>query len=153
MNEKKVLKGKWFERKLSGVFTIEASVIVPLILFVFSVLMFILFYYHDKNILLGTAHETAAMGSSRQAVGGEELEKYFASRIRGKLLLFTWVQSEVQVEEEEVFVICKARKNRMSLKVECTGIKTEPEDYIRGVRKLKKIGEGIGEKGEDILQE
>lgn len=153
MNERKWFKKKCFQRKLSGTFTIEAAVIVPLILFVFSVLMFILFYYHDKNILLGTAHETAAIGSSRQGMEKEELEQYFASRIRGKLLLFTWVQSEVQLEEEKVFVVCKARKNRMSLKVECKGVKTEPEDYIRGVRKLKKIGEGIGEKGEDILQE
>lgn len=153
MNQKKWVNRKWSEKKLSGTFTIEAAVIVPLILFVFSVLMFILFYYHDKNILLGTAHETAALGSSRQNMGEEELEQYFSSRIRGKLLLFTWVQSEVQVEEEKVSIVCKARKNTMSLKVECKGVKTEPEDYIRGVRKLKKIGEGLGEKGEDVLQE
>lgn len=148
MNQK-----KWFQKKISGTFTIEAAVIVPLILFVFSALMFILFYYHDKNILLGTAHETATLGSSRQGMEETELEQYFFSRIRGKLLLFTWVQSEVRVEEDSVQIVCKARKNTMSLKVECKGVKTEPEDYIRGVRKLKKIGEGLGEKGEDVLQE
>ena len=153
MNLEKWNRRKCFQKTLSGTFTIEAAVIVPLILFVFSVLMFILFYYHDKNVLLGTAHEAATVGSSRQGMEETELEQYFSNRIRGKLLLFTRIQTEVRVEEEKVSIVCKARKDRMSLKVECEGTKTEPEDYIRGVRKLKKIGEGLGEKGEDILQE
>ena len=141
------------KKKLQGSFTIEATVIVPLILFVFSVLLFILFYYHDKNILLSTAHETVAIGSSRQALQEAELENYFASRIKGKLLLFTWARSEVTVEEKEVQITCKARKNIMSLEVTCKAAKTEPEDKIRGIRKLKKLGEGFGEASEDILQE
>lgn len=141
------------KKKLQGSFTIEAVVIVPLILFVFSALLFVLFYYHDKNILLGTAHETVAVGSSRQVLQEAELENYFASRIQGKLLLFTWVQSEVTMEEKEVQITCKARENRMSLKVTCKAAKTEPEDKIREIRKLKKMGEGFGETSEDILQE
>ena len=141
------------KKKLQGSFTIEAAVIVPLILFVFGVLLFILFYYHDKNVLLGTAHETVAIGSSRQNMKEEELENYFASRIKGKILIFPWVQSEAEIREEEVYIVCKAKKNTLSLKVESKAAKTEPEDYIRGVRKIEKIGEGIGEKGEDILQE
>lgn len=141
------------KKRLRGSFTIEAAVIVPLILFIFSMLMYILFYYHDKNVLLGTAHETVAIGSSRQEADEEDLETYFSSRIQGKLLLFTWVSSDVQIEEEEVTIVCSARKKTMALEVECEAVKTAPEEYIRNVRNLEKIGEGIGEKSEDILQE
>ena len=45
--------GDVFVRKIvRGSVTVEAVVIVPLIVFIFVVLVNIFFYYHDKNILL-----------------------------------------------------------------------------------------------------
>lgn len=132
------------KKKLQGSFTIEAVYVIPLVLFVFSITLYALFYYHDKNILLGTAHETAAYGASLEEADKSMLEDYFSSRIKGKLLLFTKLEKEVVEKDDKVTVTCNARKSAMSLHVECTVDKTDPEDYIRDVRKIIKIGEGIG---------
>ncbi len=131
---------------LKGSFTIEAAVIVPLILTVFAVILHLLFYYHDKNILGSVAYETASYGAGRQTVSEQELEQKFEERMRSKLLLFREVQSEVTILENEVKVTARAWKKKSSLKIESAVSKTEPEDYIRRIRKAKKIQEGIGKK-------
>jgi ATP-dependent Clp protease ATP-binding subunit ClpX len=101
-------------------------------------------YDHDKNILLGTAHETAAYGTALEEPNEGLLENYFAGRVKGKLLLFTKLEKEIVLQEEKVTVSCNASKNVMSLRVKCTVNQTEPEDYIRSVRKIIKLGEGRG---------
>ena len=58
--------------KLRGSLTIELAYVFPLILLVFGVLLHVLFYYHDKNILLGAAHETAAYGAGLEEVQEED---------------------------------------------------------------------------------
>ena len=73
------------KKKLRGSFTVEATYIIPLILIVIGVAMYLLFYYHDKNVLLGTAHETAAYGAGLRKTDQDALENYFTSRIKGKL--------------------------------------------------------------------
>lgn len=130
-------------KKMRGNFTIEAAIIVPLILFIFGVLLHILFYWHDKNILMSTAHETAALGSSRSEMTELELEYYFFSRMEGKLLLFDRVECISHVEEDKVTVVWDGSKDSMVAKGEYSVSRTRPENYIREIRKLKKIGEGI----------
>ena len=131
-------------RKLRAAFTIELAYLFPLIMLVFVVLLHLLFYYHDKNILLGAAHETAAYGTALEEPNEGLLENYFAGRVKGKLLLFTKLEKEIVLQEEQVTVSCNASKNVMSLRVKCTVNQTEPEDYIRSVRKIIKLGEGRG---------
>ena len=132
------------KRKLRGGFTIEVAYLFPLILFVFAVLLHVLFYYHDKNVLLGTAHETAAYGASLEEPQDSELENYFTARMRGRLLLFEKLEKEIELQEEKVTVACHAKKSIMSLRIECSVNRTDPEDYIRSVRKIIKIGKGKG---------
>ena len=132
-------------KKLNANLTIEAAVIVPLILMIAAVVISILFYYHDKNVLLGTAHETAAYGAGLRKTDEDALENYFSSRIKGKLLLFSSLENEIKVEEEKVTFICHAKKGELSLQVACSVQRTEPEDYIRSIRKMKKIGEELGD--------
>lgn len=125
-----------------GSMTIEAAYLVPLVLLVFGVVLTLLFCFHDKNVLLGTAHETAAYGSGKADVGQEELVRYFQKRINGRLLLFTVTEPEVVLENKETKVACIARKKKLAIEVNCVVKQTNPEDYIRSIRKLKKIGEG-----------
>lgn len=119
-----------------GSFTVEASVIVPIILLMFVVLIYLLFYFHDKNIVAGAAYETAVVGTERKTYEVKELEQYFQSRIRGKLLLFSQVQEEIRMEKECVTIMCTARKRRMKIVVKMSASRTEPEKFIRDTRKL-----------------
>ncbi len=131
-------------KKLRAAFTIELAYLFPLIMLVFVILLHLLFYYHDKNILLGAAHETAAYGAAMEETDEGLLENYFAARVKGKLLLFTKLEKEIVLQDEKVTVSCNASKNVMSLCVECSVNQTEPEDYVRSVRKIIKLGEGRG---------
>ena len=128
---------------LRGSFTIEAAVIVPLIIVIFGVLLHILFYWHDKNILMSTAHETAALGSSRDKMEELELEYYFFDRMEGKLLLFDRVECISHIEDDKVTVTWDGSKGNMETKGSYSVSKTRPEHYIREIRKIKKLGEGI----------
>lgn len=128
------------KRKIKGSFTIEASVIVPLILFIFSALVNILFYYHDKNILMSTAYETAALGSADEELSEIELEYYFFDRMEGRMLIFDRVECVVTHSEKEVKVWCDGSKKNMRVIFDYKMPKTNPESYIR---KRKNIKEGI----------
>lgn len=133
-------------KNVRGSVTVEASVIVPLLLFIFVVLVNIFFYYHDKNILMSTAYETAALAVSREDMEEIDLEYYFFSRMEGKVLLFDRIECAVKIQEDQVLVTCDGSKNKMCVEVEYKMGKTKPEDYIRNIRKLEKIGEGIVKK-------
>ena len=121
------------KKNQNGSFTIEASFVVPIILMVFMASVYIIFYFHDKNILSGAAYETAVVGSERKSYKKEELEAYFRRRIKGKLIVFSNVK-----EKEEITVTCSAKKRRMKINVSASVKQTEPETYIRNVRKIKK---------------
>lgn len=133
-------------KNLRGSFTIEAAVIVPMILLIFGVLLHILFYWHDKNILMSTAHETAALGSDESELSELELEYYFFDRMEGKLLLFDRVECLSHIEDDKVTVQWDGSKGNMVTKGEYSVTRTRPEAYIREIRKMKKLGEGIVKK-------
>ena len=125
-----------------GSVTVEASVIVPIILFIFVVLVNILFYYHDKNIMQSTAYETVALAVGREQMEELDLEYYFFSRMEGRMLIFNRVECEVKIDKEYVTVTCDGRKDTMVAEVEYRMNNTKPEKYIRNVRKIEKTGEG-----------
>ena len=126
------------KKNQNGSFTIEASFVVPIILMVFMASVYIIFYFHDKNILSGAAYEAAVVGSERKSYKKEELEAYFRRRIKGKLIVFSDVKENIEVEKEEITVTCSAKKRRMKINVSASVKQTEPETYIRNVRKIKK---------------
>ena len=134
-----------FSKTVRASFTIEAAMIVPMLLAIFALILTMLFYYHDKNVVGVLAHETVVMGCGSEEINDVELEQYFQKRIRGKLLLFSGVDVEVQVREDGIGMICRTRKNRMSLKTEMYMSRTEPVNFIRKQRWLNRIGEQIGE--------
>lgn len=121
-----------------GSFTVEASFVVPIVLMVFVASIYFIFYFHDKNILVGAIYETAVVGSGRQEYKKEELEAYFRRRIRGKLIIFSDVKTEIEQKDKAVRVLCKAKRKRMRINCQSELRRTAPESYIRKVRKIKK---------------
>ena len=132
-------------KSVDGSLTIEAAVIVPILLWVFAIIITLLFYFHDKNVVTAIAHETAVIGSGERDMSKEEVEQYFQRRLSGKLLLFRGADADAKVNDEEVSMTCSARKENMKLQIEINMSKTEPETVLR----RKKL---IGEWYEDILQ-
>ena len=88
---------KWIptcnERGLKGVITVELSYLLPIILMIFLTVVYVTFYYHDKNILIGAASETAAVGAQLERKPDEnvqtDLAGFYQDRILAKLILFS----------------------------------------------------------------
>lgn len=89
------------KKNQNGSFTIEASFVVPIILMVFMASVYIIFYFHDKNILSGAAYETAVVGSERKSYKKEELEAYFRRNRKGK-----------STDGRRIFQLSKCRRPR-----------------------------------------
>ena len=102
MNHMKDKKSK-AKRTVSGVITVEMTYIVPMIFFIFVMIIYTVFYYHDKNILIGAAGETAVVAAQMtrkpETEGQTDLTEFYRERIQGKLILFP--RAEVTVEESE----------------------------------------------------
>ncbi len=124
-----------------GSLTIEATVIIPLAIFVIGILFYSLFYYHDKIVLHAASSETAIYGSYEKEPTEEALKNHIDSRIWGRLLLFSDIEHQIEISKDEIEITSQAQKGPMSLKIRSMAKRTEPENYIRAIRKIKKIGE------------
>ena len=127
------------KRKMRGSFTIEASVIVPVILMVFAVVVTMLFYYHDKNVTAAITHETLVMGCGREGITAEEIEQYLQKRVGNKLLLFGSLNCETEIQDDQITVVCTARKKGMSLRSKMSMKRTNPEDFIWKLRRIQGL--------------
>ena len=119
------------QRWLKGSFTVEMAFLMPMILFLIMGCIRISFYYHDKNIIAGAAYETAVTGSTKvrekDGISESELNALFKERVGRKCILF----SRIRVQ-------AAARRKKMAISVESRAAVTEPEKYIRDIRRIKK---------------
>lgn len=141
-DKKWVEKEKYSGKCLNGSFTVEMAMLMPMILFLIMGCMLAGFYYHDKNIIAGAAYETAAVGSTKarekDGVSESELNALFKERVGRKCILFPEARVTSSVGTEEIRISAMAKKRRMSLSVECSAAVTNPEKYIRDIRRVKK---------------
>lgn len=133
------------KRKLRGSLALEAAIIIPMAILMFAVMITVLFYYHDKNIITGAAYEIAAVGSLEEEIIKEELGNQFKERVDNKLLLFKRIHMSIQIEEKDLNIQCKATQNGMTLEVEVCMSKTSPEKYIRNIRSIERLNNQIGD--------
>ena len=130
------------QRWLKGSFTVEMAFLMPMILFLILGCIRISFYYHDKNIIAGAAYETAVVGSTKarekDGIQEAELKALFQERVGKKCILFPGAVAVCSVSKEEIRVSAMAKRRKMSLAVESRAVVTEPERYIRDIRRIKK---------------
>lgn len=132
-------------KKLRANVSIEVTVLVPLILMASVVVISILFYYYDKNVIKGVSYETAMVFSNEKEVSQEEVLEYLEQHLRGKLLVFSSVGKQVLIEEDEIQIICSANKRFMQVYVESKVKRTQPEVWIRRIRLAEKLANQLGE--------
>lgn len=140
---------------LKAVVTVEMSYLIPVVLFLFMLVVYTVFYYHDKNILIGAASETAVVGAQMERKEGKEekvdLESVYQDRIRGKLLLFSAPQVSVNYSRQWVEVEAYAGKGRMAVRVTQKTAVPEPEKKIREKRLFHRVVES-GTENEEIQE-
>ena len=107
---------------------------MPVFLFLFLLIMYTVFYYHDKAVLNGAAAETAVLGAQaerRKETKEYDLEKIFHERTEGKLIFLTGANVTVQKDEKEMMVSVSAQKNLMRLSICQKAAIVNPEEKIR----------------------
>ena len=126
--------------------TIEAAVACSVFFLSFFLVIRGVFYYHDKNILMGTAYEAAVVHSQKkrspEACTIAEAEQSFEIAARKRMLLFSAVNLTIEETDQKITVQGIAWKGRMKISVSQSAAVTEPEKFIRNMRKA-----GIHEDG------
>lgn len=139
-------------RTMKGSMTVEAAYIIPLILMVFGASITLLFYYHDKTLLLSATQEAAVYAGSGEEKSEKKIREHLEILVKGRMLLFDDFQVSVVTKERTTDISCTAKNNLLSLQVQSHMERTNPEDYIRMFRKLEKIGEEVT-KSEKLYEE
>lgn len=132
----------WKEYGLGGSVTIEMAYILPVVLLVFLLVVYTVFYYHDKNILIGTAAETAVTGAQAARQKGKEtpdMQSFYRERIGNKLILLRLTDVEVSRSKKQIEVSVSAGKGRMRVMVVQRAGIPDPEDKIRKKRQLETL--------------
>ena len=138
------------QRWLKGSFTVEMAFLMPMILFLIMGCIRISFYYHDKNVIAGAAYETAVTGSTKvrekDGISESELNALFKERVGRKCILFSRIRVQSSVGKDEIKVQAAARRKKMAISVESRAAVTEPEKYIRDIRRIKNEKDQIMER-------
>ena len=141
------------KKKLRGSSVIEMSLIMPVVLLTWVVVIYALFYYYDKNILSAAAYETATVGSEMyresEKVDAARLQSYYQDRVAGKLLFFQNVSCEVSEDNRVIVVKVATSSGRMSINLERRSALLIPEKEIRRVKALIKFPEEEGQNGNE----
>lgn len=126
------------KKVLRGSITVEMSYFLPTIIILFLLIIYTVFFYHDKNVLIGGAAETAVLGAQVERHRGEEtdLHSFFRERIRGKLILLNLKGVEIERDGKWVRVTAYAAKRWMGTSTEQKAAIPEPEKEIRKKRQL-----------------
>ena len=121
------------KRELKGSAVVEMSYIIPMILFLFVMIIHAVFYYHDKAVLNGAAGEPAVLGAQTARRKGTEydLEEFFHNRTEGKLIYMTDPDVSVEEDEESVTVKASAARSFMRLSIYQRALIVKPEEKIR----------------------
>ena len=119
---------------------------MPIVLLTWILVIFSLFHFHDKTIIAGAAYESAIVGAELWNDEEEnktlKIERYFQERIRGKLLFYQTVNSEIFLEKTKVRVTAFATRNMMNINVEQQAAITVPEQEIIKWQHWKENVEG-----------
>ena len=123
---------------MKAVLTIELSYLFVILFSIFVMVVYTVFYYHDKNILLGAAGETAVLWAQLERrpdeYTGGSLEAFYQERINGKLIFFSGVSVSANQTEEEVEITVFAQKGIMKVTVYGEAAIVRPEEKIRKKR-------------------
>ena len=112
--------------------------LVPMLLLLFATTITVLFYYHDKNLILGALYETAVLGTEQNGYEENELIEHCISLTKGKMLWFGNVSVTAEIDKEKITLQGLAKKRGLVVKKKVTFAKTRPERYIRDIRKLNQ---------------
>jgi len=121
--------------------TVEIALIIPIVFLMFVLIVFAIFYYHDKNIINAAAYESSVVASNKlhesDAITEEEIIALLKSRIGNKCILLSCENESVTITKDKVAIQVVASKGNMKTKIVQSAAVTKPERQIREIKKWK----------------
>ena len=144
VKKKKEKQGSRFWRQ--GSFTVEASLLLPLLVLILSVFIILGLYLHDRSVLASCAAELAGKGAARKYETEEHLENWLTGQAAGladeRLLLLRLTGVSVEVADSSVTVCYEGSTSLLGgldVREEETAQRLNPVDFIRNSRRLKNL--------------
>lgn len=130
-------------RTLQGSTTIEMAVIIPLLLGMIMLLIFTIFYFHDKNIITASLMEVGMIGANKYHEDEEfntaEIEEAIKERIGKKCILLQYSVEHIEVANEKIKIEVIAQKGRFRTRIYQSMPLLKPEKEIREEKRWKNI--------------
>ena len=144
VRKKKKEQGSRFWRR--GSFTVEASLLLPLLVLILSVFIIFGLYLHDRSVLASCAAELAGKGALRKYETEEHLENWLTGQAEGlaedKLLLLRLTEAEAEVDGSSVTVSYAGSTSLLGglqARETETAKRLNPVSFIRNSRRLGKL--------------
>ncbi len=150
-------KKNWNRMKnQKGSYTVEAALLMGIILSVLVSVIYLGFWYHDKGFLQSAAYETACTASLRADDSDWQMEKAADTLTKGRMLGTRGVQSQCQNSKRAASVSFQGKfripgiilaffqKEKLEIQESCTITTERPSKKIQKIRGLIKVAQNAG---------
>ena len=124
-------KIRHYIRNQKGSYTVEAALLMGIILSVLVSVIYMGFWYHDKSFLQSAAYELACAASLHGEDNSWQIESAADTLIRGRMLGTRGLQNQCQ-------------NGKKTVTVSCTMTTEQPSKRIQKIRGLIKVAKKIG---------
>lgn len=126
------------QRLRQGSFTVEASLLVPFLVFLTCMMLILSLYLHDRSVLVSCAAELAGKGAVQKYRSNEDLTGWLENQAEGlienRLLAFREIGVEVTVKDSEVTVCYRGGTDLLgglTVQEQETAKRMNPVSFIR----------------------
>lgn len=130
------------EKSLKGSVTVEMSYVLPMVIFLIFIIIYTVFYYHDKAVLAGAVAETVEQGVEdvrNDREDGIDLDMYLKNRIGNKLIWLKTTSLSTHKTKDKIKVKVKAENKFFKTTVYLEGTVPYPEEKLREKKKAEDI--------------
>lgn len=134
---------KYKVMRLQGSATVEMIYIMPIIFLVFLVVIYMAFFFHDKNALQGITYEAVVIGSSQyrtnDGIQEEEIIEFIQEKSATRMLFLPVPEVDITVTEDEITIVTSGSKNKLNIEVEKSFPLVELETKIRSTNIIEGV--------------
>lgn len=147
---------------IKAYFTVEASMIIPMVIFLFAIIFYLTFFLYDRCIASQDAYILAFRGSICCDMGTGEIEQYVRKQAQEQFgkryMALTGFTEKVQADRNKVeveitgeiksaFAKQLLNNGRWNFQENAAADRICPTHCIRKFRLVRKLGDGIEESG------
>lgn len=149
-------KKRYHIRNQKGSYTVEAALLMGIILSVLVSVIYMGFWYHDKSFLYSAAYELACAASLHGDDDSWQIESAADTLIRGRMLGTRSLQNQCKNGKKTVAVSFQGdfsipgmilpffQNGKMVIKEKCTMTTERPSKRIQKIRGLIKVAKKTG---------